>query len=226
MKMTLLDLSDKLRTAIGDGTVDVSDEFMIGAYNWAISELPLVPRLDKLFEKHRQFNLDAENHYRWSLSEATGFRRISDIPMLNFYTSTGGDPCKLPICHRSVKDFYEKNGLVNLKQSGKPCEYTLEVEDDNVWLVLDRPSDVPIIVGYIAYGFPKPAESMDDEIELSAIAERLVLDVMKTYYLHEADDYAFAADVTNFLDNKLYLEAIQMLHKRWGQDAPRILGEV
>lgn len=226
MNMLLSDLSDKLRTALGDGTVDISDDFVIGAYNWAIAELPLVPRLDKLFSKHKQFNLDAQDHYRWSLSDATGFRRLTDIPMLNFYTSTGGDPCKLPICHRPVKDFYEKNGLVNLKRSGTPCEYTIETEDDNVWLVLDRPSDVPIIVDYIAYGFPKPVESMDDEIELSVIAERLILDVMKTYYLHEADDYAFAADVTNFLDNKLYLEAIQMLHKRWGQDAPRILGEV
>lgn len=224
--MKLFDLSEKLRSAIGDGTVDISDEFIVDAYNWAITELPLVPRLERLFSKHKQFNLDAHNHFKWSLSDATGFRRISDIPMLNFYTSTGGDPCKLCICHRPVKDFYEKNGLINLKQSGTPCEYTIEVEDDNVWIVLDRPSDVPIIVDYIAYGFPKPATSMDDEIEVSAIAERLILDVMKTYYLHEADDYAFAADVSSYLDNKLYLEAIQMLYKKWGAEEARILGEL
>lgn len=226
MRIKLFDLSEKLRSAIGDGTVDISDEFIVDAYNWAITELPLVPRLEKLFSKHKQFNLDAHNHFKWSLSDATGFRRISDIPMLNFYTSTGGDPCKLCICHRPVKDFYEKNGLINLKQSGTPCEYTIEVEDDNVWLVLDRPSDVPIIVDYIAYGFPKPATSLDDEIEVSAIAERLILDVMKTYYLHEADDYAFAADVSSYLDNKLYLEAIQMLYKKWGAEEARILGEL
>lgn len=226
MKMKLSDLSKKLRLAIGDGTSDLSDEFVIGAYNWAITELPLVPRLEKLFSKHKQFNLDAANHYRWSLSDASGFRRITDIPMLNFYTSTGGDPCKLSICHQPVKDFYEKNGLVNLKQSGTPCEYTIETEDDNVWLVLDRPSNVPIIVDYIAYGFPKPAESMNDEIEVSAIAERLIIDVMRAYWLHEADDWAFADNVQNFLDNKLYLEAIQSLYKRWGQDKQRILGEV
>lgn len=224
--MKLFDLSEKLRSAIGDGTVDISDEFIVDAYNWAITELPLVPRLERLFSKHKQFNLDAHNHFKWSLSDATGFRRISDIPMLNFYTSTGGDPCKLCVCHRPVKDFYEKNGLINLKQSGTPCEYTIEVEDDNVWIVLDRPSDVPIIVDYIAYGFPKPATSMDDEIEVSAIAERLILDVMKTYYLHEADDYAFAADVSSYLDNKLYLEAIQMLYKKWGTEETRILGEL
>lgn len=226
MKMTLLELSEKLRSAIGDGTADISDNFLVNAYNWAITELPLVPRLGRLFSKHKQFNLDANNHYKWSMSDATGFRRITDIPMLNFYTSTGGDPCKLCICHKPVKDFYEKNGLVNLKQAGTPCEYTIETEDDNVWIVLDRPSDVPIIVDYIAYGFPKPAESMNDEIEVSAIAERLILDVMKTYYLHEADDYAFAADVMSFLDNKLYLEAIQALYKRWGAEEVRVLGEV
>lgn len=226
MRMTLLDLSNKLRSAIGDGTIDISDDFLINAYNWAITELPLVPKLEKLFSKHAQFNLDARNHYKWSMSDATGFRRISDIPMLNFYTSTGGDPCKLSVCHLPVKDFYERNGLVNLKKSGTPCEYTIEVEDDSVWIVLDRPSDVPIIIDYIAYGFPKPAISMDDEIEISAIAERLILDVMKTYYLHEADDYAFAADVSSFLDNKLYLEAIQSLYKKWGHEEVRVLGEV
>lgn len=224
--MKLLDLADKLRTAIGDGTVDISDNFLINGYNWAITELPLVPKLERLFSKHKTFNLDASNHYRWSLSDATGFRRITDLPLLDFYTSTGGEPCKLAICHRPVVDFYKNNGLVSLKKSGTPCEYTIETEDDNVWLVLDRPSDVPIIVDYIAYGFPKPVESMDDEIEISAIAERLILDVMKTYYLHEADDYAFAADVSSYLDNKLYLEAIQILYKRWKNEAPRVLGEM
>ena len=82
MKMKLLDLSDKLRTAIGDGTVDISDKFVINAYNWAITELPLVPKLERLFSKHKQFNLDAHNHYKWSSSDATGFRKISDLPML------------------------------------------------------------------------------------------------------------------------------------------------
>lgn len=226
MKMKISDLAEKLRLHIGDNTDDLPEDFIINAYNYTINALPMVPRLEKLFSKHKQFNLDAEHHYKWSLSDATGFRRISDIPMLDFYTSTGGEPCKLCICHRAVNDFYKNNGLISLKKPGIPCEYTIEVEDDNVWLVLDRPSDVPIIVDYIAYGFPKPVDSMDDEIELSAIAEPLVVDVMKTLYLMEASDYAFAADVRAYLDNKKYIEAIQMLHRRWGNETPRILGEV
>lgn len=219
-------LAEKLRLLIGDNTEDLPEDFLINAYNYSINALPMVPRLEKLFSRHKQFNLDAKNNYKWSLSDATGFRRITDIPMLNFYTSTGGDPCKLCICHRPVKDFYEKNGLVSLKQPGQPCEYTIETEGDNVWLVLDRPSDVPIIVDYIAYGIPKPAESMDDEIEISAIAENLILNVMKAVYLREASDYAFAADVEQYLDNKSIIEAIQILHRRWGNEEPRILGEV
>lgn len=211
---------------MGDNTNDLPSDFLINSYNYSINSLPMVPRLEKLFSKHKQFNLDTKNHYKWSLSDATGFRRISDIPMLNFYTSTGGEPCKLCICHKPVKDFYEHNGLVNLKRPGKPCEYTIEVEDDNVWLVFDRPLDVPVIVDYIAYGFPKPVGSLDDEIEVSSIAENLILNTMKSCYLHEAEDYAFAADVTSYLDNKLILEAIQILNKNWAQDAPRILGEV
>lgn len=226
MKYTLKTLSEKLRNLLGDGTNDLPSDFLINSYNYSIDSLPMVPRLDKLFSKHKQFNLDAHNHYKWSLSDATGFRRISDIPMLNFYTSTGGEPCKLCLCHRPVKDFYEHNGLVSLKQSGVPCEYTIEVEDDNVWLVFDRPLDVPVIVDYIAYGFPKLVSSMDDEIEVSAIAENLILNTMKACYLHEAEDYAFAADVTSYLDNKTILEAIQMLHKKWGNEQTRILGEV
>lgn len=223
--MTVKDLSDKLRLMVGDGTSDIPSEFIISALNWAFNELPSVPRLERLFSRHRQFNLDAYNHYKWSLSDATGFRRITDIPMLHFYTSTGGEPCKLPLCHKQVKDFYGRNGLINLKQSGTPCEYTIETEDDNVYLVLDRPSDVPVIVDYIAYGIPKPVETMDDEIEISGIAENLILDVMKAYYLHEADDYAFASDVRSYLDNKKYIEAIQMLYKNWGSNSQRILGE-
>ena len=226
MKYPLETLAEKLRLAIGDNTEDIPEDFIINAYNYAINSLPLVPKLDKLFSKHKQFNLDANGHYKWSLSDATGFRRISDIPMLNFYTSTGGEPCKLCLCHLPVETFYENNGLVSLKKSGTPCQYTIEVEDDNVWLVLDRPVDIPIIVDYIAYGFPKPAKSMEDEIEVSAIAEHLLIDTMKACYLHEASDYAFAADVTNYLDNKTILEAVQMLYKRWGTEQIRVLGEV
>ena len=226
MKYPLSTLAEKIRLAIGDNTVDIPSDFIINAYNYTINALPMVPRLEKLFSKHKSFNLDAENHYKWSLSDATGFRRISDFSMMDFYTSTGGEPCKLCICHRPVVDFYKKNGLVGMKQPGRPCEYTIEEEDDNIWLVLDRPSDVPIIVDYIAYGFPKPVEKMDDEIELSAIAEPLVIDVMKTLYLMEASDYAFAADVRAYLDNKKEIEAIQMLHRQLGIEGPRVLGEV
>lgn len=226
MKYRLSTLAEKVRLAIGDNTEDLPEDFLINAYNYTVNALPMVPRLEKLFSKHKQFNLDAENHYKWSLSDATGFRRISDFTLFEFYTSTGGEPCKLCICHRPVEDFYKNNGLVSLKKPGRPCEYTIETEDDNVWLVLDRPSDVPIIVDYIAHGFPKPVSSMDDEIELSAIAEPLVIDVMKTLYLMEASDYAFAADVRAYLDNKKEIEAVQMLHRQFGIEGPRVLGEV
>lgn len=226
MKYPLSTLAEKIRLAIGDNTVDIPSDFLINAYNYTVNALPMVPRLEKLFSKHKHFNLDAENHYKWSLSEATGFRRISDFSLLEFYTSTGGEPCKLCVCHRPVEDFYKNNGLINMKQPGRPCEYTIEFEDDNTWLVLDRPSNVPIIVDYIAYGFPKPVSSMDDEIELSSIAEPLVIDVMKTLYLMEASDYAFAADIRSYLDNKKEIEAIQMLHRQLGIEGPRVLGEV
>ena len=226
MKKKLNDLARDLETLLGDGTLDISEEFLVSAYNYAIRDLPMVPKLEKLFTKHKQFNLDAKNHYKWSLSDETGFRRITDIPMLKFYTSTGGDPCELCLCHRRVEDFYENNGLVSMKQPGKPCEYTIETEDDNVYLVLDRPSEVPIIVDYIAYGFPKPVESLEDEIEVSAIAEELILGVMQACYLHEASDYAFAADITSYLDNKKIIEAIQILHRHWGVEETRVLGEV
>lgn len=226
MKMKISDLAEKLRLHIGDNTDDLPEDFIINAYNYTVNALPMVPRLEKLFSKHKQFNLDANNHYKWSLSDATGFRRISDLPMMEFYTSTGGNPCKLCICHETVENFYQKNGLISIKKPGTPCEYTIEVEGDEVWLVFDRPLDIPVIVDYIAYGFPKPVDSMDDEIDLSAIAEPLVIDVMKTLYLMEASDYAFAADVRAYLDNKKELEAIQALHRRWGNEKIRILGEV
>ena len=226
MKYLVSDLAEKLRLHIGDNTDDLPEDFIINAYNYTVNALPMVPRLEKLFSKHKQFNLDAEHHYKWSMSEATGFRRITAFPLFNFYTSTGGEPCRLDLCHRPVKEFYDKNGLVSLKKPGTPCEYTIEEEDDNIWLVMDRPLDIPVIVDYIAYGFPKPVQSMDDEIELSAIAEPLVIDVMKTLYLMEASDYAFAADVRSYLDNKKELEAIQLLHRQFGMEGPRVLGEV
>ena len=224
MKLTLNDIAEKLRAALGDASIDISDDFIRNAFNYCINDLPMVPKLEKLFSKHKQFNLDAKDHYRWNLNDS--FRRVTDIPMLNFYTSDGGEPCKLGLCHRSVRDFYDRNGLVSLKQPGKPCEYTIETEGDEVWLVLDRPSDTPIIVDYIAYGYPKPATDMEDEYEISAIAENLILDVMKACWYQEASDFAFASDIKQYIDNKKIIEAIQQLHRQFGDESPRVLGEV
>lgn len=224
MKYTVSEFSEIFRTHIGDGTLDIPDNFVVNALNWAFNELPRVPKLEKLFSKHTQVTLDAKDHYRWNLNG--DFRRLLDIPMMNFWTSTGGDICKLKICHRDVKEFYDKNGIINLKESGQPCEYTIEQEDDNIWLVFDRPLDVPVIIDYIAYGIPAPVKDMTDEITISAIAENLIIAVMREVYYHESDDFAFAADISNYLDNKQVVEAIQALNRNWGVEEPTIVGEM
>ena len=212
------------RTHIGDGTVDIPDGFVINALNWAFNELPRVPKLAKIFSKHKQVQLDAKGHYRWNLDG--DFRRLIDIPMMNFWTSTGGDICKLPLCHKDVVEFYDKNGIIKMKQAGKPCEYTIEQEGDNIWLVFDRPLDVPVMLDYIAYGFPKPVKTPEDKIDISAIAENLIIDLMRTVYFHEADDFAFAADISSYLDNKKVIEAVQALNRRWGIEEPIVIGEI
>lgn len=223
MKYTVKEFEDIFRTHLGDGTIDIPEDFVIKALNWSFNALPLVPKLSKIFSKHKQVSLDAQGHYRWNLNG--DFRRLLDIPMMNFWTSTGGDICKLKVCHKHVEDFYDRNGIIKMKQAGKPCEYTIEQEGDNIWLVFDRPLDVPVMIDYIAYGIPKPVSSKDDEIDISAIAENLILDVMRTVYYHESDDFAFAADISSYLDNKKVLEAIQQLNRRWGVEAPTIVGE-
>lgn len=224
MIYTVNEFAKLFQTHIGDGTLDIPEDFVINALNWAFNELPRVPKLEKLFSKHNQVQLDAKDHYRWNLNG--DFRRLLDIPMMNFWTSTGGDICKLNICHRDVKEFYDHNGIINLKQPGEPCEYTIEQEGDNIWLVFDRPLDVPVIIDYIAYGIPTPVKSFDDEIDISAIAENLIVDAMRTVYYHESDDFAFAADISSYLDNKKVTEAIQALNRRWGVEEQTIIGEM
>ena len=223
MKYTVHEFSNKFRTMLGDSTYDIPEEFIINGLNWAFNELPLVPKLVKIFSKHKQVQLDAKGHWRWNLNG--DFRRLLDIPVMNFWTSTGGDICKLKLCHRDVVEFYDKNGIINLKKEGQPCEYTIEQEDDNIWLVFDRPLNVPVIIDYIGYGFPAPVSGMDDIIEISAIAENLILDVLRTYWYREADDFAFAGSIMDYLDNKKLPEAIQAINRRWGVEEPIILGE-
>lgn len=220
------DIADKFQTHIGDGTLDIPNKFVIDALNWALNELPRVPKLAKIFSKHFTFQLDAKDHYRWNLNGKV-FRRLLDIPIMNFYTTTGGKPCKLELCNRDNVEFYKTNGIIELKEAGRPCEYTIEQEGDNIWLVLDRPSDVPIMLDYIAYGIPNQVKDIDDTIsvDISAIAENLILDVMRVVYFHEADDFAFAADISAYLDNKKVVEAIQILNRRWGNEESIILGE-
>lgn len=222
--MKVSELAQKFRTLRGDSTASTPDPFIIEGINWCFREIPLVPKLGKIFSRHYTWNLDANKHYRWNLNG--DFRRVLDIPMINFYTSTGGEPCKLPLCHRDVEAFYSRNGLIDLKHPGKPCEYTLEEESDNVWVVLDRPSNVPIIIDTIIYGFPKSVSSMEDEIDISAIAEHLMLELLATIWYQESADFTFSDDIFNYLDNKAIPEAIQALNRRFGVERHTILGEV
>ena len=221
--ITVREFADNFMALVGDTTESTPEQFIINGINWCFRELPLEPGLGKLFTKHYKVNLDAKHHYKWLLNG--DFRTIGQIPMLNFYSSTGGDPCKLTVCYKPVEDFYNLNGLVELKVPGIPCQYTLEPENDDLYLVLDRPSDVPIILDYIVYGFPKPVSSMNDKMELSAIAEHLMTMVLQTVWLRELDDYAFSGAIGDYLDNKYVPEAIQMLNKTWKAGTPVVLGE-
>lgn len=221
--MTVGEFADKFRILRGDSTASTPDNFIIEGINWCFRDLPLVPKMGKLFSHHYKYNLDAKNHYRWSING--DFRRLIEVPMLNFYTSTGGEPCKLNVCYKEVDAFYNKNGLVELKHPGEPCEYTIEEEDDNVWIVFDRPSNIPIIIDMIVCGFPKPVTSVEDTINISAIAEQLMMQALSSVWFQEGDDFGFSNFIFDYLDNKAIPEAIQALNKRWGISRQAILGE-
>lgn len=223
MIYTVSEFAKKFETFVGDSTEERSEDFILACINWALGELPRVPKLNKLFSKHYTKNLDAKDHYRWNLNG--DFRRLSDVPMLNFWTSTGGDICPLKICNLDTVQFYREIGVPYLHKSGTPCYYTIEQEDDNIYLVFDRPLNVPVIVDYIAYGYPKPVTSFDDKIEISAIAENLILNVMRTVFYYESDDFNFGGDISLYLDSKMIPEAQAELAKKWGSDAPLIIGE-
>ena len=128
--MKVSDFADKFTTLVGDDSLEIPEKFIIDALNWSFNELPRVPKLNKIFSRHYTVNLDAEGHYKWNLNQ--DFRRLSDIPMLKFWTSDGGKPCPLTVCHRNTIDFYNRNGLPELREAGKPCEYTIEQEGDDI----------------------------------------------------------------------------------------------
>lgn len=223
MKYKVSDLMKKFRLLAGDTSEDIPEEFLINGLNWAFNSLPNVPKLGRAFSKHYQYNLDANDHYKWPLNG--DFRRLTDIPMLNLYSSTGGEPVRLNVCAKSNASFYRDNGIIALKTAGTPKEYTIEQDGDDIYLVIDRPSNVPIIIDYIAYGYPKPVESMDDEVEISAPIENLILNTLHKIFFEESSDLAFAGAFEDMMDNKMIPEVIQMLNKRWGAEPLIILGE-
>lgn len=222
--MTVGQLASKIRSLAGDETMSIPDDLIINALNWAFNSLPSVPKLELAFAKHCTQTLNARGYYKWEL--AKDFRRVADFLYLNFFTSTGGEPCPLKLCQRGNIEFYKKNGLVSMKQAGQPCEYTLEREDDHTYLVLDRPSNVPIIVDYIVYGYPKPITSMQDTVELSAVIENLVVSAIRRLLYMEASDYAFAGAIQDYLSNVETVEAIQMLNKTYGNELLPVLGGI
>lgn len=229
MKILTGDFATKFRSIQGDETISIPDELIINGLNWAFKSLPSVSKLYKAWVKHYTMNLDANGHYKWKIKKGTedkiDFQDIVKFEYMNFFTSTGGDPCPLNVCYRHNTPFYKKNGLPELKVAGKPCEYTREREGDEIYLVLDRPSNVPIIVDYVCYGRPMPVSSMQDVFECPAVVENLIMSALRRVVYQEADDFAFAADIASYLDNKEVVEAIQELTREDSNDTFTILGE-
>ena len=223
MRYRIKDFTDKFRSIAGDTTYDVPEEFLLNCINWCFNELPNIPKLNKLFTAHYTANL-RRGSYRWKINK--DFRSLNDILMMNFYTSTGGEPCQVKICNMDNRAFFSKNGLVERKQPGQPCSYTIEHDGDDIYLVFDRPLGVPMIVDYIVTGYPKPVESADEIREISAIAEPLIFGLMRKLWYEEADDFAFSGAIEMYMDNKLILETEQQLNKKWKNEMPRVLGGV
>jgi hypothetical protein len=211
MKIKVSAFAEKFRSIVGDGTVDVPDSFIINILNWALSDLPLNPKLDKVFTKNRTVQL-RPGHYRWDLVDHKTFRTLTDVSSFNMFESTGGDPCKVKMCAVTPEELYS-GGIPSLMASGKPCKYTIERQDDSLFLVFDRPIDVPMVIHYTGHGIPKTVESIDDTFEMPGIIENAVLEVMRVMWYREADDLAFAGAAYDYLDNKYIPQIIQMVNK-------------
>ena len=225
MKYTVEEFTkQKFADLVGDGTKSTPDRFFIQGINWCLNELPRIPRLEKLFTKHCKANLDANLHYKWSLND--DFRRLNDIEALSFVTSTGGEPCPYKVCNLRYDDFVKKHPFPELKHPGQPCEYAIQKEGDEINLVFDRPLNIPMMVSYVACGCPKPVTSMDDEIpvDISYIAENLIVGALRTVWYKESDDFTFSENIEMYLDNKAIPEAIQQLHQRWGNENFTVIG--
>lgn len=223
MKYRVSEFAKKFRSIVGDSTIDVPDDFIINALNWAFKELPLNPKLDKAFSKNRTVQLKP-GHYRWNLVDHKVFRRLTDIPSFNIWESTGGDLCPVCVCAVPITELYA-GGIPSLMKKGKPCKYSIEQQDDDIYLVFDRPISTPMVLQYIGYGFPKEVESMDDIVEISAPIENALLEVMRVVWYREADDLAFAGSAYDYLDNKYIPQIIQMVNKNWrGIEGNVILG--
>lgn len=223
MRYKISDFTNKFRSIVGDSTSDAPEEFLINCINWTFNELPNIPKLNRLFSAHYTVNL-RRGSYRWKINK--DFRSINDILMMNFYTSTGGEPCLAKVCNLDNRAFYSKHGLVERKQPGTPCNYTIEYEGDDVFLVFDKPLGVPMILDYIVTGYPKPIETPDEAREISAIAEPLIFGLMRKLWYEEADDFSFSGAIEQYADNKLIQEAVFQLNKKMKTEMPRVLGGV
>lgn len=221
MRYRISDFFTKARSLFGDTSNDCPEEFLIRALNWTFNELPTIPKLNKLFYCHYTVNL-RRGGFRWKINKE--FRAINDILFMRFYLSDGGEPRVARICNKNNADFFASSGLIERKQRGLPCSYTIEQDGDDCYLVFDRPLGVPMVVDYAVTGYPKPVESPEEEREISAIAENLILALMRKLWYEEADDWALSQGVESYLDNKLVLEAIQQLNKRFKNETPRVLG--
>ena len=221
MLYSIKQFTDKARSIFGDTSNDIPTEFMINSLNWAFNELPSIPKLNKLFTAHYTANL-RRGAYRWKINK--DFRSINEIFFMKFYTSEGGEPCPLKVCNLQNDEFYSMNGLVERKKPGKPCTYTIEFEGDDVYIVFDRPLSVPVIVDYKVAGYPMPVTNVDEKREISAIAENLIITLMRKIWYEEADDFAFSGAIEQYMDSKTIQEAIFQLNKRMKNEMPRVLG--
>ena len=52
-----------------------------------------------------------------------------------------------------------------------------------------------------------------------------MLMILSTVWLQESEDFAFSANIYDYLDNKWIPQAVQALNKQWGISKVSIVGE-
>ena len=218
--LTVRELAEEFRRAVGDSTCEITDKPIISWLNTALRRLAREKGLDALFRYQDTFELAAINKdgsraTSWFLKNPDG-ARLGTIIDIESMLILDADDCNIKdkeLCYLPFEWFRKEYPFP--ENGDCLTAFTLNEFGGDTKIIFNAPAEGHIVVDMVYTAFHPRITSMDDTVRIPFAFADLLLECLKILMNEESADMATARALYEDWDY-LTSQARELIHKRKG----------